>query len=144
MFSIWKSKNTQVFWVLLLFLCTVQSCFSVYNCSLLSSGLCGRDAHPQGCSCGQPGVYQRSLDSGSESWVSPVIRSVSSFLFLCNIQHLSYTFARDHHQTQVGAVMKFKCGFCSIAKMKDLQINSTGPNIRLNMYQFVKHANIRT
>lgn len=31
------------------------------------SGLCGRDAHPQGCSCGQSGVYQRSLDSGSES-----------------------------------------------------------------------------
>ncbi|MEQ2205441.1 hypothetical protein XENOCAPTIV_029563, partial [Xenoophorus captivus] len=34
---------------------------------LLQAGLCGRDAHPQGCSSGQSGLHQCSLDSGSES-----------------------------------------------------------------------------
>lgn len=60
-------------------------CVTTVFCHL--SGLCGRVAHPQGCSCRQSGVYQHSLDSGSESWVSPVIRSVTSFLSLCTIQH---------------------------------------------------------
>lgn len=54
----------------------------VSNCCLFHHlGLCGWDAHPQGCSRGQPGMYQSSLDLGSQSWVSHVIRSVLS-LFL--------------------------------------------------------------
>lgn len=83
---------------------TILTCSVVHNQAFQSvmavcfiSGLCGRDAHPQGCSWGQPGMYQSSLDLGSKSWVSHVIRSV--FLLFLYYQHFCSTFARDHHQT---------------------------------------------
>lgn len=97
-------KNIIHIWYLKLLTVEVHTAASVHNTVVIFffvcvtavfchlSGLCGRDAHPQGCSCGQSGVHQRSLDSGSKSWVSPVITPTSSFLFFCSFQHLSYTF----------------------------------------------------
>lgn len=103
--GIYLLSEGEPFCLLLRFICS--SCFCVYVTAFFChhSGLCGWDAHPQGCSCGQSGMYQCSLDSGSESWVSPVISPISSFFFLCNIQHLSYTFTRDHHQIQIGVMI---------------------------------------
>lgn len=92
---------------------TILTCSLVHNQAFQSvtavcfiSGLCGRDAHPQGCSWGQPGMYQSSLDLGSKSWVSRVIRSV--FLLFLYSQHFCSTFARDHHQTLVAFKQTYK------------------------------------